>query len=616
MVDTSFAQDNQRINPVLTQQKKNQPNAKEQLAIKYYREKEYARSAELFQQLYGEKPNNYYYNYYFNCLIAITEYKRAEKLVKQHRKRNPNNYRYLIDEAYVIGLAGNKKKSEKILNKLLDNVPTQRNQILQITNSLQAKGYPELAIKVYEKARAQTGNQSSYGFEIGDAYLYSGNYGGMFDSYLDHLEIVPTDAQRVKSKLQYVMRMDVNSNLSDMLKSKLLQRSQRNPENYPLADMLMWFSLQTKDFDMAFRQARSIDLRFKNGDQNMLELASIAYSNFDYKISAKAFGYVKDKADDSPYYVASYVGYYLSEVKTIEENLNASTSEYEALETAGIEAIDLLGVNNITSDIILNLANITAFRLSKREDAILMLEKALANPAINNKKEAELKIKLADILVAEDDIWDATLLYSQVESDMKNEPIGHEAKLKNAKVFYYAGEFDWAATRLDILKSATSKLISNDAIELSLFISDMREEDTLGFVLRRFAGADLYSYQGKYDSALILLDKIEMSSHGYSSAEYALYRKGQIYTNLNEISKADSAYNKLITSYPMSVKADNAIYKRAELLRAQNKIKEAMDLYLLLMTDYPESIYAGKARKKYRLLEKEATPEEGDFDLK
>lgn len=599
------AQNTQQINPVLQKQKK-RPDAKEQLAIKYYHDKEYEKAAELFDQLYNEKPSNYIYNYYFNSLVAIKNYKKAEKLTSKQIKFNRGNPRYIIDQAYVIDLGGNTKKANRILEKLISDLPLERNKILQITNSLQAKGYSKIAIKVYEKARNQPGKNNSYGYELGDAYLYNGDYSRMFDSYLDHIQYVPTEIQRVKNKLQYVMRMDVNNNLSDLLKTKLLQRSQSEPQNVQYSDLLMWYSLQTKDFDMAFRQARAIDLNFGNGDNKMLELAKIAYSNYNYEISAKAFGYIKNKKEQTPFYAISYSGYYLSLVKQTEENLSATKKDYEELEKEGFSAINELGINNYTSDIILNLAHIEANKLGKNEQAIEMLELALKNPMIDKKNEAKLKIELADILVANDKIWDATLLYSQVENDMKNEPIGHDAKLRNAKVFYYVGEFDWASARLDVLKSATSKLISNDAIELSLFIQNMREEDTMGFTLRKFAGADLYAYQGKYDSALMLLDKVEKETFSYLSNEYALYKKAGIYTSLKEFDKADSTYNTLITKYPESVKADNAIYKRALILQQQGNITEAKVLYLRLMTDYPDSIYAGRARKNYRLLESDS----------
>ena len=602
--DIAMSQNNKNINPVLQKkQQQNKPNSKGQLAMKYYREKEYQKALELYEQLYTANPSNYYYNYLFNCYNVLKEYKKADRLVRQHRKRNPTNSKYLIDEAYIADLSGNGKKSKKILNKLIDNLPSQRNQIMQITSSLQAKGYANIAVEVYKKASSESGSNYSYGFEIGDAYMYSGNYSLMINSYLNHLILVPTDMQRVKSKLRMVMQMDINSNLTGILKSKLLEYSQNNPDNLQLADMLLWFSMQTKDFDMAFRQARSIDMRFDNAEKNMMELAYIAYSNYNYEVAANAYGYVKNKKVNGQYTTDAWVGYYLAVCMSADENQDTDMSTYEDLEEQGIEAVNELGINNITSDLIVQLSEITAFKLSKYKEAIEMLEIALMNPSLKSKKQAELKIVLADILLADDKIWDATLLYSQVESEMKNEPIGHEAKLKNAKVFYYAGEFDWAATRLDVLKSATSKLISNDAIDLSLFISEMRDEDTLGFTLRKFAGADLYVYQGKLDSALFLLNKIENNPSAYISKEYALFKKAQILVKLGNVKEADSVYNLLISLYPTSFKTDNALYERAELLRTTNNLEEAKKLYLIIMTDYPESIFAAKARKIYRINE-------------
>ncbi len=600
------AQDIRQANPILSQQQPYQQDPMEKLAINFYREKEYGKAAELFEQLYNIKPGNYYYNYYFNCLMALKDYKQAERLVKQQKKLSQNNYRYLIDEAYVADLSGNKKKSDKILNKILEDLPAQRNQIMQITSGLQSKGYHNMAIKVFQKASMMADNNYSYNFEIADAYLYSGDYDSMFDGYITYLKQNPGDIQRIKSKLQNVMRMDVNSNLSEMLKMKLLQGAQENTDNVQLSEMLLWYSLQTKDFEMAYRQATAIDRRFGDRDLDMLELANIAFSNYNFDISTKAYNYVKNKKNSTPYYEDSYKGYFLSVVKQAEENPYSNINDYEELEKTGIMAINVLGLNNRTSDIVTNLADITAFKLSKYDDAVEMIEKALSNHRLDKKNEAELKLKLADILVATGRIWDATLLYSQVESDMKNEPVGHEAKLKNAKVFYYVGEFDWAGTKLDILKSATSKLIANDAIELSLFINNMREEDTIGFDLRKFAGADLYTYQGKYDSAMMLLNKIEKDPASIYSMEYVLYNKARLYSKRNDFHQADSVFNKLIMSYPESIKADNALFERAELLRTRlNNKDEALKLYMILMSDYPESIYSGKARKIYRLLSKD-----------
>jgi hypothetical protein len=39
---------------------------------------------------------------------------------------------------------------------------------------------------------------------------------------------------------------------------------------------------------------------------------------------------------------------------------------------------------------------------------------------------------LADIDLFNDEVWEATLLYSQVDKSMKEEPLGHEARFRNA----------------------------------------------------------------------------------------------------------------------------------------------------------------------------------------
>jgi len=57
-------------------------------------------------------------------------------------------------------------------------------------------------------------------------------------------------------------------------------------------------------------------------------------------------------------------------------------------------------------------------------------------------------------------VWEATLLYSQVDKDFKNDPIGHQASLKNAQLSFYIGEFDWAKAQLDVLKSRHDQSLS------------------------------------------------------------------------------------------------------------------------------------------------------------
>ncbi len=598
----AFSQNNQLINLKPKPQQK-QKSSKEKLAMSYYRNKEYQKAAELFEQLYDKSPSQFYYTYLFNSLLALKEYKHAEKVVKKQIKTATNKTRYIIDHAYVLKLTGNERKAKRIISDLIDQLPNNRNRVIQLANALQSKGFYQEALQVFQKAKTMPGNQYPYALEMANVYQYSGDYDKMFDAYLDYLGENPHELQRIRNRLQSLLRHDVDDNLTLILKKKLFEKAQKYPQNPVYAEMLLWYSIQTKNFLMAFRQARAIDKRFGGYEDSMLEVAEIAMANRDFEIAARAYGYVKDKKNNTPYYFESYTGYFNALVRAAEENAEADRETYLELEKTGRGALAEIGLNRQSTGIARNLAHVMAFKLDNDREAVQLLEQALQISQVRPAEKAALKLELANILLLENKVWDASLYYSQIEADLKNEPIGHEAKFMNAKLFYFMGEFQWAQTKLDILRSATSKLIANDAMELSIFIGDIQEEDTLGLSLRSFGKADLLIYQNKNDSALIQLNRMEKQGLGTNGYQYLLYKKANLLVKMQRFPEADSIYKQLAGSFPESIKADNAVFKRAEIYRLylDDKLK-AMDLYMKLMRDYPESIYAGQARINYRKL--------------
>jgi hypothetical protein len=71
------------------------------------------------------------------------------------------------------------------------------------------------------------------------------------------------------------------------------------------------------------------------------------------------------------------------------------------------------------------------------------------------------------------------LLYSQVEKSNKEQPIGYEAKLRNAKLSYYKGDFELAQGPSGYSEDGHLPRIANDAMDLSLLIKDNMAMDTL-----------------------------------------------------------------------------------------------------------------------------------------
>ena len=187
---------------------------------------------------------------------------------------------------------------------------------------------------------------------------------------------------------------------------------------------------------------------------------------------------------------------------------------------------------------------------------------------------------------------------------MKNEPIAHEAKFRNAQLRYFIGEFGWANAALDVLKAATSKLVANDAMTLSLTISDNLEYDTIG--LRRLAKADYYIYQRKYDLANVTLDSVAAYNPNEVSLPNVFNRKAKIAINKGDYELADSLFKRVYEGYADSYMADEALVEDAQLLENQlDRKEEAMECYSRLFDYYTASVYVAQARKSYRRLRDE-----------
>ena len=201
------------------------------------------------------------------------------------------------------------------------------------------------------------------------------------------------------------------------------------------------------------------------------------------------------------------------------KNLLVTSGKYTQADLQSLEKdyLDLLtefGKNSNTAFAMQKLANLQAFKLHKLDDAQKLLEEAIKIPGIKLNLLNSCKLDLGDIYLINNQPWEATLLYSQVETAYPNTTIGQDAKFRNAKLAYYTGDFKWAKGQLDVLKAATSQLIANDALNLSLLITDNLFADTAGKALKMYARADLQIFAEQPEKAVTILDSIDVKYPG------------------------------------------------------------------------------------------------------
>jgi len=261
------------------------------------------------------------------------------------------------------------------------------------------------------------------------------------------------------------------------------------------------------------------------------------------------------------------------------------------------------GRNKITAEIITELADLEAFYLNDLDNAIGLLLEMIEYPGLKPTTRANGKINLADFYLMKGEIWEATLLYSQVDKAFKDDILGHEARFRNAKLSYYAGDFQWAQTQFDVLKASTSKLIANDALDLSIFILDNLGLDTSAAALTLYSEADLLVFQNRFDEAFSKLDTIKQSFPDHSLEDDIFYTKSKIYYKQRKFDETAQMLQKIIDDYSDGIRADNALFELADLYEHHlDDVEKAKALYEKIFIEHSGSTFAVEARKRFRRL--------------
>ncbi|MFZ4520132.1 MAG: tetratricopeptide repeat protein [Bacteroidales bacterium] len=605
----TFSQDNKPATPPLLpfQQDAPRPGNEEQLALQFYQNQEFAQAAELFEKLYEQKPSLYYYQYLLFSLVEIKDFGKAEKLIKKCQKAEHDAIRYTVDLGYVKFRSGDPEKAKKYYDEALKKLAPTQQQVFELANAFITRGENEYAIRTYLKGRQLMNNSYPFGFELAGVYERMGNFKDAMEEYLNMLDLNKSYLNTVQDRIQMTLSFDVNNEKNEILRKTILSRAQKNPDNTNYAELLWWYSIQQKDFDLALVQAKALDRRNKENGEKLASLANLAVSNEKYDVAVECYQYIVAKGPGGVYYnlgrrELANTRY----LKTISEPA-PPRKQLEILEKEFADELTLRGDDPDNISLIKNLAHIRAFYLGKPEEAKDLLNHAIEMAGVPNAEKAKCKIELADILLFTDDVWEATLLYQQAYQDFKYDVLGQEAKFKNAKLSFYIGEFEWAKAQVDILKAATSKFISNDAIALSLLISENYDPDSTTIGLTVYARADLLDYRNEENLALLSLDSIPRLFGDHPILQQVLYKKGEILRKQGRYAEADSLFLQLVIDYPDGILADEALMQAAALTEKQlNNKEKAMTLYQELLDKYPGSIFVPDARKKFRNLRGDA----------
>ena len=583
----------------------------EQMASYYYNNHEFDKAIELYEPLYNRTQNSFYYQMLYNCYLETGQPKEAERLVEKRIKRYPRDLFLYVDLGTIYHKNGERKKAERQFSSAISKLGRDSKQANDLAVAFENAGRNDLAIQTYLKSRDNLNSRLIYVMELATLYKKNGDYDKMMSEYFDLLDNAPGNTASVQIALQRALSETSDDRIADGLRKTLISRIRQHPDNQQYLDMMIWFSLQQKDFEFALTQAKAVDARFPDqGGLQVLRVAQIAANNEAFDVASQAYAHLVAKGSESPLYFDSRIGLLNVKYAQINQSHAVDNKMLDNLEREYESTINELGKSPKTVQLMRNYAHLLAYgngnantdnaRLQKAAD---LLYDIIEMPRVPQNTIYEVKLELGDLLLFSGETWDASLLYGQVEKAAKNDVIGAMAKFKNAKLSYYNNDFSWAKSQLDVLRASTSKLIANDAMELSLLISDNMEEDSTYDMLELYAAADLMFYRGQLDSALVLLDAISIRALSHPLFDEVLMQKAKIRMKQGRYSEADSLLQFVAEHYADDILADDALFLRAELNEQQlNNPARARECYERILLDYPVSLYADRARKRYNAL--------------
>lgn len=574
-----------------------QENVDEALAFQYYQQADYEKASVLLEKLFNQTKNDSYFELYFNALIKIKKYKESELLLKKLIKQNPDKPQYMIALGRVYQESGRAAEANQVYLEVINNVPKDENKIRQIANDFYRFEAYDLAVDVFLKGRKTLADDQLFAFDLLSIYRYKKNKPMLIQEYLNVLATLPQMLPQAQNAFASVFEDNTDYQL---LQLALFKKIQKEPQLEVFTEMLIWQFIQQKEYELALRQLIAQDKRTNGNGITLYNTANTFIANKAFTTAIKAYEYILTKGTETEIYIPAKI-----ELINAKYEL-AITGKYEkqAIQTLADQYQEILttyGKIPQTLFALKKLAYLQAYYLNDLKKAETTLEDGVKIKGLQATEIAQLKIELGDIYLLSKQPWEAILVYEQVSKQFEGQVIGSEARYRSAKLNFYVGDFGYAKSQADVLKASTSTLIANDALNLSLLISDNLLSKNDSLALTMYADADMLQFMNKYNEALVKLDSIDISFPNNSLTDDILMARAKIYIKENELIKGTTALKDLITNHNTSIWIDDALFMLADILENKlNNPEEAKKLYQQLVNDYPGSMFNAEARKRFR----------------
>ncbi|MEY8019253.1 tetratricopeptide repeat protein [Muriicola sp. SD30] len=566
------------------------------LAKQYFNDGEYEKALVFYERLVAENPRRMdFAESMVRCYQQLEAYDKAESFLLNRLDSGSAYPTIYIELGYNYRLQDKISLAGEYYDKALASIEKNPNYGYGIGVGFQRFALLDYALKAFERAM-ELNPQLDYYFQIALIYGEQGKIKQMFEAYMELLGNGRSTLGNVIGRISDFITEDPNNENNQLLREVALKKAQKEP-SVLWNELLSWLFVQQKQFNYAFIQEKAIYKRTGEVSMERLEaLGASALENQAPQIAVDIFRYIEKNSTDQVTRLNAQLN--LLDIELI----TSSEKDYPGIDKQYQELVSEYGYQPNTLQLQVAYANFLTFKKNESGKAIPILKKSLALP-LAKYGEAYIKMALGDILVFDQKFNEALIYFSQIQKNLKNDVLGQEARFKVAQTSFYKGDFDWALTQLKVLRGSTSQLIANDAMQLSLLISDNSFEDSTQTALKKYAKADLLAYQNKNEEAVAVLEEILQQHKGEKIEDEALLKQAELLIKAGNYDSALFNYTKIVEFYADDILADDAHFAMAELFRETlNQPEKAKYHYEKILYNYQDSYFFPQARKNFRML--------------
>ena len=416
------------------------------------------------------------------------------------------------------------------------------------------------------------------------------------------MEYLQERPSQVEDFTRFFDRQKSKDGFYNLFKQELFTYTSQHPEVSFTLHVLIWLEQIHGNFGEAARFGLMLARRSSDFTPNLLTLAQDAFNNDALHQCLDLCDFVLTSD-----YVSAFGGkaaqLKLSTQKRLLEKGDNDAVDLNYLEKALLD----LAKNNeaspsIQTEAILEYCSIQIKYRQDINSTVAFLDSLIQSNSLKRKNLNRIKLLYGEALTMQGKPWKALIVYTQVDHDDGDGILGEEARFKKAELSYYEGEFEWAQAQLNILKGATSELIANNAIQLSVFITDNLGLDSNTDAMMGYAAIELLVAQHRLNEAITSLNAWEQVYDEHVLMDNALVMRAEIYKKQRNPEAAIRTYNRVLERFESSILCDNVHWALAELYQKREEHERVKEHCLAILTDFPDSRLVNSARELYRKL--------------